>query len=122
MSKKKIAILYGGRSVEHGVSINSARNIFEFIDRKKFEPVLIGITAVEFGCCVFKRWRGKDLHLAFTRDVGCDLEEIHSATRKNGGGQKLGGIFGIGRHGIRCGKGWKKGGEPLQETMIRILQ
>ncbi|MBS1681688.1 MAG: D-alanine--D-alanine ligase [Bacteroidetes bacterium] len=44
MSKKKIVILYGGRSVEHGVSINSARNIFEFIDKKKFQPILIGIT------------------------------------------------------------------------------
>jgi len=44
MSKLKIAILYGGRSVEHGVSINSARNIFEHIDTEKFEPVPIGIT------------------------------------------------------------------------------
>ena len=44
MAKKKIAILYGGRSVEHGVSINSARNIFQFIDQKKFKPFLIGIT------------------------------------------------------------------------------
>ncbi|HTH56487.1 MAG TPA: D-alanine--D-alanine ligase family protein [Cyclobacteriaceae bacterium] len=44
MAKKKIAILYGGRSVEHGVSINSARNIFQFIDPKKFKPILIGIT------------------------------------------------------------------------------
>jgi len=42
--KKKVAILYGGRSVEHGVSVNSARNIFEFIDRARFEPVPIGIT------------------------------------------------------------------------------
>jgi D-alanine-D-alanine ligase len=45
MSKPTIAILYGGRSVEHGVSINSARNIFEYLDREKFEPVPIGITA-----------------------------------------------------------------------------
>ena len=44
MSKKKIAILYGGRSVEHGVSVNSARNICQFIDKKKFKPLLIGIT------------------------------------------------------------------------------
>ncbi len=42
--KKKVAILFGGRSVEHGVSINSARNIVEFIDKKKFEPITIGIT------------------------------------------------------------------------------
>jgi D-alanine-D-alanine ligase len=46
MGKKKIAIiiLYGGRSVEHGVSINSARNIFEYIDKELFEPILIGIS------------------------------------------------------------------------------
>jgi D-alanine-D-alanine ligase len=44
MSKRKIAILYGGRSVEHGVSINSARNIFEYIDKELFEPILIGIS------------------------------------------------------------------------------
>lgn len=44
MGKIKVAILYGGRSVEHGVSVNSARNIFEFIDRKRFTPVAIGIT------------------------------------------------------------------------------
>ncbi len=44
MSKTKVAILYGGRSVEHGVSINSAKNIFEFIDKDKFEAFPIGIS------------------------------------------------------------------------------
>lgn len=44
MAKKKIAILYGGRSVEHGVSINSARNIHQYIDRDRFDPVVIGIS------------------------------------------------------------------------------
>lgn len=44
MSKKRIAILYGGRSVEHGVSINSARNIFQYIDKNLFEPIPIGIS------------------------------------------------------------------------------
>ncbi|MCU0357780.1 MAG: D-alanine--D-alanine ligase [Cyclobacteriaceae bacterium] len=43
-SRKKVAILYGGRSVEHGVSVNSARNIFEFIDKELFEPLPIGIS------------------------------------------------------------------------------
>lgn len=42
--KKKVAILYGGRSVEHGVSVNSARNIFEYIDKDRFEPLPIGIS------------------------------------------------------------------------------
>jgi D-alanine-D-alanine ligase len=40
----KVAILYGGRSVEHGVSINSARNIVEYIDKENFEPLPIGIS------------------------------------------------------------------------------
>jgi D-alanine-D-alanine ligase len=45
MSKKKrIAILYGGRSVEHGVSVNSARNIFQYLDKKTFHPIAIGIS------------------------------------------------------------------------------
>ena len=43
-SKKKVALLYGGRSVEHGVSVNSAKNIFEFIDKEQFEPLAIGIS------------------------------------------------------------------------------
>jgi D-alanine-D-alanine ligase len=42
--KKKVAILFGGRSVEHAVSVNSAKNIFEFIDKTLFEPVPIGIS------------------------------------------------------------------------------
>ncbi len=44
MAKQKVAILYGGRSVEHGVSINSAKNIFEYIDKTLFDPILIGIS------------------------------------------------------------------------------
>lgn len=44
MPKLKIALLYGGRSVEHGVSINSARNIFEYIDKEKYEVIPIGIS------------------------------------------------------------------------------
>ena len=44
MNKTRIAILYGGKSVEHGVSINSARNIFQYIDKQRFEPFLIGIS------------------------------------------------------------------------------
>lgn len=43
MHKLKVGILYGGRSVEHAVSINSARNIAQYIDRNKFEPYLFGI-------------------------------------------------------------------------------
>jgi D-alanine-D-alanine ligase len=42
--RKKVAILYGGRSVEHAVSVNSAKNIFEHLNRDLYEPVPIGIS------------------------------------------------------------------------------
>lgn len=44
MNKTKVGILYGGRSVEHGVSINSARNIESYIDKELFEVTCIGIS------------------------------------------------------------------------------
>ena len=43
MTKKKVALLFGGKSVEHRISINSAKNIFEYIDKTIYEPLLIGI-------------------------------------------------------------------------------
>jgi D-alanine-D-alanine ligase len=43
MNKLKVAILFGGRSAEHEVSLQSARNVIESLDREKYEPVLIGI-------------------------------------------------------------------------------
>lgn len=41
--KIRVAILFGGQSAEHEVSILSARNVLEALDRSRFEPVLIGI-------------------------------------------------------------------------------
>ena len=38
-----LAILFGGQSAEHEVSIRSAKNIFEALDKEKYDPVLIGI-------------------------------------------------------------------------------
>jgi D-alanine-D-alanine ligase len=43
MNKLRVGILFGGKSAEHEVSLQSAKNIFDAIDRKKYEPVLIGI-------------------------------------------------------------------------------
>ena len=43
MNKLKLAILFGGQSAEHEVSIRSAKNIFEALDKEKYDPVLIGI-------------------------------------------------------------------------------
>lgn len=45
MEKKKIkvALVFGGRSAEHEVSLQSAKNILEAIDKDKYEVLLIGI-------------------------------------------------------------------------------
>lgn len=44
MDKLKVAILFGGCSEEHDVSIKSAKEIANHIDTEKYEPVYIGIT------------------------------------------------------------------------------
>jgi D-alanine-D-alanine ligase len=41
--KLTVGILFGGKSAEHEVSLQSAKNVYDAIDRSKFEPVLIGI-------------------------------------------------------------------------------
>jgi D-alanine-D-alanine ligase len=41
--KTRIGILFGGRSAEHEVSLQSARNVIDAIDSEKYETVLIGI-------------------------------------------------------------------------------
>lgn len=44
MSKKiNVAILCGGQSAEHNISLLSAKNIIESIDKDKYNPILIGI-------------------------------------------------------------------------------
>lgn len=44
MHKKiNVGILFGGKSAEHEVSLQSAKNIFDAIDRNKYTPILIGI-------------------------------------------------------------------------------
>ena len=44
MAKTRLAILYGGRSAEHQVSVVSARSVMEALDPDRFEVVPIAIT------------------------------------------------------------------------------
>ncbi|WP_059103680.1 D-alanine--D-alanine ligase [Shouchella shacheensis] len=43
MSKKRVGVIFGGKSAEHEVSLQSAKNIVDAIDKKKFDVTLIGI-------------------------------------------------------------------------------
>ncbi len=42
-SRTRVAILFGGRSAEHEISLRSARNVINALDRDRYEAVLIGI-------------------------------------------------------------------------------
>ena len=41
---KKVAIVFGGQSAEHEVSVNSAKNIYNALDKTKYEAVLLGVS------------------------------------------------------------------------------
>ncbi|MGJ8525468.1 D-alanine--D-alanine ligase A [Halomonadaceae bacterium LMG 33818] len=43
MTKTRIGLIFGGKSTEHEVSLQSARNIYDALDRSRYEIVLIGI-------------------------------------------------------------------------------
>jgi D-alanine-D-alanine ligase len=43
MKKIRVGILFGGKSAEHEVSLQSAKNVIEAIDKDKYDVVLIGI-------------------------------------------------------------------------------
>jgi D-alanine-D-alanine ligase len=42
-AKLRVAILFGGRSAEHEISLLSARFVLESLDPERFEPLLVGI-------------------------------------------------------------------------------
>ena len=44
MEKKKIAVIFGGCSPEHTVSLTSAAAVIRHIDTEKYEVVQLGIT------------------------------------------------------------------------------
>jgi D-alanine-D-alanine ligase len=43
MAKQRVGIVFGGKSAEHEVSLQSAKNIVDAIDKSRFEVVLLGI-------------------------------------------------------------------------------
>ncbi|RKR07331.1 D-alanine--D-alanine ligase [Kushneria sinocarnis] len=43
MGRIRVGVIFGGKSAEHEVSLQSARNIVDALDRERFEVTLIGI-------------------------------------------------------------------------------
>ena len=70
--KKKlhVAVIFGGRSGEHEVSLMSARSVLSVLDPSKYEVTQIGITREG-------KWlTGKDVLDKFERETVDDLEPI----------------------------------------------
>ncbi len=44
MKKIRVGIIFGGKSAEHEVSLRSAKNVYQALDKNKYEPVLIGVS------------------------------------------------------------------------------
>ncbi|MES2767753.1 MAG: D-alanine--D-alanine ligase [Bdellovibrionota bacterium] len=42
--KKRVAVIFGGKSAEHEISLMSAKNVVNALDPKKYEAILIGIS------------------------------------------------------------------------------
>lgn len=70
-NKIRVAVLYGGRSGEHEVSLMSATNVIQYLDRSRFEVVPIGIDkegAWFLGDDVFKKEMTAPAVLRLQRD------------------------------------------------------
>ncbi len=73
--KLRVGIIFGGKSAEHEVSLWSAKNVIDALDRKKYDPVLIGIDKTGSW---FLNWGssaliGNPKSVAIDRKVGRDI-------------------------------------------------
>jgi D-alanine-D-alanine ligase len=50
MKKTKVGLIFGGKSAEHAVSLNSAAAIYQHLDKKKYEPFLVYINRAGEWC------------------------------------------------------------------------
>ncbi len=69
--KLKVAVLFGGRSAEHEVSLRSAGNIIVAMNKEKYDPILIGIDRQ--GC-----WHLNEAALPLLHDEKPDLKKLNA--------------------------------------------
>lgn len=107
--KIKVGILYGGKSAEHEVSLLSARNVVDALDRKKHTPVLLKID---------KRGRWEKPPEIFFKKVDVVFPILHGPLGEDGAVQgllKLAGIPFIGADVLGSAIGMDK------DVMKRLL-
>ena len=76
--KLRVLLLFGGRSVEHEISLLSAANIFKALDRTRFEITLVGIDKEGV-------WSLTDESVFERRDAGTKLPEVPSRSERRVG-------------------------------------
>lgn len=86
MAKKKIAIVFGGVSPEHEVSLSSARNVLEYLDRTKFDALEVGI-AQDGRWYIGKGAWGEVFKLAQASKFPADLKKVDPNTLSKFEGQ-----------------------------------
>lgn len=97
--KKKIAIIFGGESIEHEVSLASAAELLTHIDKSKYYVYPIGITKdgewFEYNGDVEKiasgQWENDEFYkvpngekILFSRDVDCVFPLLHGRNGEDG--------------------------------------
>ncbi len=87
--KQKVAILYGGPSSEHEVSIKSAQNVLANIDKEKFDVIEIFIS--KGGLCSFESNELKVEEVIKELKTKCDIvfPVLHGTFGEDGTLQKL---------------------------------
>jgi D-alanine-D-alanine ligase len=73
MAKIRIAVVYGGRSTEHGVSVVSAGSVLRALDPQKYEVIPVGITPAG-------QWVLTDVSPESLQITGRTLPEVEKGT------------------------------------------
>lgn len=80
MKNKKInlAIIFGGQSDEHEVSLNSAKSVINYLDKEKYQIVPIAITKKGYWLIGKKGKKYLDLYNGIKREGGLSLKKSES--------------------------------------------
>lgn len=76
-SKINVGILFGGKSAEHEISLRSAKNVIEALDKSKYNPILIGID--KSGKWLFNQETDLLLNQENVNDMRLNVESDHVA-------------------------------------------
>lgn len=110
MKKLRVAVLYGGRSGEHEVSLQSAASVINYLDRDRFEIVPVAIDKQG-------RWHLNDISLLEGKKCLCPFSKTHSALIRLDESGEAGGIdvvFPV-MHGPLCEDGTIQGLHELAD-------